>query len=270
MKAKRLQSKGRRVSDLTANGLNAFQGPEERRVNNLPSFRFLMALMCDKDRLFDFDFSACYRQIPYAKNCWGLVSYCYNGYAFIDLSLTFGLGKAAKVCVTWSTDMQFAFEKRWPELFTPLSCAAFANTFSPPRCIQDRLCDLGSSCAPTALPSRLHSSEFGQANSKSHEVSKGKSSMTTPLGDILPSEPPPPLSPPASAVALQPVTHTKQMVYVDDNLCADQGPCQAMINSMKAKVIEILDNLRVTSDLKEGPGKKQTKYLGWLLCLERK
>ena len=66
-KAKKLQTKGRRVSDLTANGINDLQDPKRRPVNNLPSLRFILSMLSDKNWLFDYDYSAAYRQIPYAK-----------------------------------------------------------------------------------------------------------------------------------------------------------------------------------------------------------
>ena len=67
-KAKRMQSKGRRVSDLTANGINELQDPKRRPVNNLPSLRFILSMLSDKTWLFDYDLSAAYRQIPYSKS----------------------------------------------------------------------------------------------------------------------------------------------------------------------------------------------------------
>ena len=48
-KAKRLQTKGRRVTDLTGNGINDLQDPKLKPVNNLPSMNFLFALFSDKN-----------------------------------------------------------------------------------------------------------------------------------------------------------------------------------------------------------------------------
>ena len=70
--------------------------------------------------------------------------------------------------------------------------------------------------------------------------------------------------------ALHPVTHTKQTVYMDDNLEADGETGPEMIMKMKEKSIEVLTYLRIPSNLKDGPAKKQTRYLGWLICLEKK
>ena len=96
-KTKRLQTKGRRVTDLTGNGLNSFANQDQRSVYNLPNFHFLMALLNKKKYLFDFDYQAAYRNVPYSCDSWGLVSFCYNNKAFVDLSLTFGFCEAAYI-----------------------------------------------------------------------------------------------------------------------------------------------------------------------------
>ena len=68
-KGKRLQKKGRRVTDLTGNGLNSFANQDRRCVTNLPSMHFLMALLNKKSYLFTFDYNAAYRQLPYKCDC---------------------------------------------------------------------------------------------------------------------------------------------------------------------------------------------------------
>ena len=63
-KAKTNQTFGRRVTDLTANGLNGIQKLEDIPVYNLPTFEFIMALLSDKSYFFSFDYKAAYRNIP--------------------------------------------------------------------------------------------------------------------------------------------------------------------------------------------------------------
>ena len=94
-KDKTQQSKGRRIADLTANGINGLQDPDIVPVNNLPSFDFLMALLADKDFFLDFDYAAAYRNIRISCQNWGLISYLYDNFVFIELSLPFGLVQAA-------------------------------------------------------------------------------------------------------------------------------------------------------------------------------
>ncbi|MAD43538.1 MAG: hypothetical protein CMH98_00910 [Oceanospirillaceae bacterium] len=47
-KSKKRQLKGRRVSDLTANGINAFVSLTERQVLNMPKLEFIMKLLLGK------------------------------------------------------------------------------------------------------------------------------------------------------------------------------------------------------------------------------
>ena len=93
-KYKTRQSKGRRVTNLTGNGLNDLQD-YGRNVFNLPSFNFLMFLLSDKNFLFSFDYAAAYRNILLAENCFGMIAYVYKGHAFIEFKLPFGLVQAA-------------------------------------------------------------------------------------------------------------------------------------------------------------------------------
>ena len=48
-KQKRRQSKGRRVTDLSGSGLNALYNKSESSVHNLPSLRYIMALLDKKE-----------------------------------------------------------------------------------------------------------------------------------------------------------------------------------------------------------------------------
>ena len=118
-KAKRRKQKGRRVTDLTGNGLNALQDPERSPVNDLPSLKFILALLSDKRFCFDYDYQAAYRNIPYECSSWGLVAYVYDNKAFIDLSLTFGFCPAAKIMCAWGNGMRNGFKYRWKSTFTP-------------------------------------------------------------------------------------------------------------------------------------------------------
>ena len=63
-KEKRRQTKGRQVADLTGNGLNGQYSWEESTVT-MPSLHFLVCLLNDKEWLFNFDYNAAYRNIPY-------------------------------------------------------------------------------------------------------------------------------------------------------------------------------------------------------------
>ena len=96
-KEKRRMKKGRRVTDLTGNGLNGQYQPWESSVSSLPSLNFLMCLLNDKNLLISFDYQAAYRNVPYASESWGLVAFVYGGFGFIDLSMTFGYTRAAKI-----------------------------------------------------------------------------------------------------------------------------------------------------------------------------
>ena len=66
-KEKRRMKKGRRVTDLTGNGLNGQYQPWESSVSSLPSLHFLMCLLNDKNWLISFDYQAAYRNVPYAS-----------------------------------------------------------------------------------------------------------------------------------------------------------------------------------------------------------
>jgi len=65
IKTKRLQLKGRRVSDLTKSGVNYPYMHHEKTVSNLPTLRFIVSLLNNANWLIDFDYSAAYRQMPY-------------------------------------------------------------------------------------------------------------------------------------------------------------------------------------------------------------
>ena len=109
LKEKRRMKKGRRVTDLTGNGLNSQYSKEETTVNSLPSLHFLMCLLNDKEWMFTFDYCSAYRNVPYHLNSWGLVAFVFDGYGFIDLSLTFGYGRAALIMQNWSGAMRNSF-----------------------------------------------------------------------------------------------------------------------------------------------------------------
>ena len=118
-KLKRRKLKGRRVTDLTGNGLNDFQDPSRAPVNNLPSLKFILSLLSDKSYCFDYDYEAAYRNIPYECQSWGLISYVYDNKAFIDLSLTFGFRPAAQIMCDWGNGMRENFKCKFKPYFTP-------------------------------------------------------------------------------------------------------------------------------------------------------
>ena len=62
------------------------------------------------------------------------------------------------------------------------------------------------------------------------------------------------------------VDFTKGCVYVDDQLETDFEEHTEVIKLMKLAVLKVFDELNVKTDLQEGPPKKKTKYLGWLMC----
>ena len=117
-KQKRLQSKGRRVSNVTKSGINDLYAPHESRTN-LPTLRYIMALCNGASHLVDFDYAAAYRQMPYDCRCWGLISYNYNGHIFIDLSGTFGLCIMSRKQQEWASDMLDSFKIKYKEEFSP-------------------------------------------------------------------------------------------------------------------------------------------------------
>ena len=57
IKSKKRQTKGRRVSDLTANGINSFVPLVQRQVLNMPNLLYIMKLLLDKKWFFDFDYA---------------------------------------------------------------------------------------------------------------------------------------------------------------------------------------------------------------------
>ena len=64
-----------------------------------------------------------------------------------------------------------------------------------------------------------------------------------------------------------PVTHTKQAVYIDDNIVTDHDTDPDVIMQLKLIISVVLDWLRVETDLSDGPPKNRTRYLGLLVDL---
>ena len=64
------------------------------------------------------------------------------------------------------------------------------------------------------------------------------------------------------------VKYTKGCVYIDDQLEADFKLEPDIINLMKKTTLCVLKELNIKTDLAEGPPKKKTKYLGWVMCAE--
>ena len=61
---------------------------------------------------------------------------------------------------------------------------------------------------------------------------------------------------------------TKGCVYIDDQLETDFDKNPDVIKLMKKVTLKVLEELNVKTDLKEGPPKTKTKYLGWVMCAE--
>lgn len=204
------------------------------------------------------------------------MSYCYNGYAFIDLSLTFGFAPAAQECMLWTTGMQRAFEKRWPAIFTPTNWKiihehqnelqhAWNETFAAisgedlPNL--DKVVEILSSSPLTRLDGRTDS-PAGHLDSNGYDTENGVASKTQSLSVAeLNLEP---------TFKLDPIPWIKHCVYMDDDLESDSHSPKDVIDIMAFITHKVFQILNVKSTLKEGDTKKMVRYLGWLICLERK
>ena len=72
------------------------------------------------------------------------------------------------------------------------------------------------------------------------------------------------------SLGLLPVKHTKGTIYVDDDLELDFNKTSTTAEKMKSIMLFELDRMNVKTDLKPGPVKKTTKYLGWTMSLEER
>ena len=119
VKMKTQQLKGRRVSNLTESGVNALYSYHEKAVPNMPTLRYIMALLNQATWLIDFDYRAAYRQLPYDCRSWGTIAYNYDNHIFIDLSGTFGLSIMALKQQQSALDILEGFKLHYENLFTP-------------------------------------------------------------------------------------------------------------------------------------------------------
>ena len=113
------QLKGRRVSNITESGVNALYTFKEKTVPNLPTLRYIMALLNQANWLVDFDYRAAYRQLPYDCRSWGTIAYNYDNHIFIDLSGTFGLSIMAQKQQQSASDILDGFKAHYKDVFTP-------------------------------------------------------------------------------------------------------------------------------------------------------
>ena len=73
-----------------------------------------------------------------------------------------------------------------------------------------------------------------------------------------------------SRCKLDPIPWVKHCVYMDDNLESDSHEPKDIIDLMAHITHKVFTRINVKSTLKPNDTKKIVRYLGWLICLERK
>ena len=266
------------MTNLTGNGLNALQ-EYGRNVFNLPSFNFLLYLLSDKNFMFSFDYAAAYRNILLAEECFGSISYVYKAHAFIDFKLPFGLVQAAFLMQNWSVQMRDSFRFRWPRLFKP-----FLDEMQTFQQSDEDLSYLINNDKPLPLPDAATSRDIKEDFAALVDIASPQVNTDTWVQafsvyfvNVIAKDPNwakssnvfDPSIEFVNSLDLPKIRWDKGQVYIDDNLEAEQNSL-LIIHLMKHVMLFVFKQINIKTDLESAEVTALTRYLGWMVCLQRK